>query len=451
MTPYPLQPVAELAVALRNGHTTAAALLEECLDRIASLDPELNAFITVLAESARAQAAEADRELARGHDLGALHGIPVSLKDLIDLNGVATTAASRVRAGHRAAADAPVVAHLRAGGAVFVGKCNLHEFAFGTTGEDSAFGPTRNPWAPGHMPGGSSSGSAVSVAAGMAAISVGTDTGGSIRIPAAACGVVGLKPTFGELSCQGVFPLGETLDHVGPIGLTVGDVEVAYRVMAGRGIDAAPSPARKHTRLRLGLLRDYFLDVMDDEVRKVFENTVDRVARAGHEVREVQIPHAETVATAYRHSVLYEALQVHAPVLDSQPQDYTPGVLKRLQAGVEVTADAYHEAQRQRGVLSQEVDAAIEGCHALILPTLPVPAPPLGSTGVTVGKGVYDIRELTLRLTQLFDLTGHPAITLPCGETLQGLPCGAQLVGRTGHTPELLAVASRCEDDIRSW
>ena len=451
-TPPPLQPISELAARLRQGQTTAAALLEECLDRIATHDPQLNAFITVLTESARARAAAADRELARGHDLGALHGIPVSVKDLIDLNGVPTTAASRVRSDHRAHADAPVLAQLRARGAVFVGKCNLHEFAFGTTGEDSAFGPTCNPHAPGRIPGGSSSGSAVSVATGMAAFSVGTDTGGSIRIPAAACGVVGLKPTFGELSCLGVVPLGATLDHVGPIGPTVGDVEIGYRAMAGSQLDMpSASTPNAPARLRLGLLRDYFLDVMDDQVRVAFENTVDRLGRVGHAIHEVRIPHAETIAEVYRYTVLYEALQVHAPMLEAQPQDYTAGVLKRLRAGFEVTADDYHDAQRRRIVLTQEVDAAIEQCDALILPTLPVAAPPFGTADITIGKAVYDIRGLTLRLTQLFDLTGHPAITLPCGETDDGLPCGVQLVGGSGDTPELLGAALRCEDEIRSW
>lgn len=448
----PLRPIAELAVALRKGQTTAVALLEECLDRIATRDLELNAFVTVLAESARTRASEADRELARGHDLGALHGIPISVKDIIDLKGVPTTAASHVRSGHRATADALVLAQLRARGAVFVGKCNLHEFAFGTTGEDSAFGPTRNPIDPGRIPGGSSSGSAVSVAAGMAVISVGTDTGGSIRIPAAACGVVGLKPTFGEISFQGVVPLGATLDHVGPIGLTVGDVALAYEVMADRHLDTrVSSMPNTPTSMRLGLLRDYFLDVLDEDVRRAFENTIDRLGRAGHEIHEVQIPHAESIASIYRHTVLYEALQVHARTLKTQPQDYTAGVRDRLKAGLQMTADTYHEAQRQRTLLVQEVDAAIKGCHALVLPTLPIQAPTLGTTRLRVGEATYDLRELTLRLTQLFDLSGHPAITVPCGETRQGLPCGAQLVGDRGCTRELLAVASRCETDVRNW
>ena len=208
--------IRELAIRIRDRRTTAEDLVERCLDAIARRDNEINAFITILADEARNRARQADRKIVCGQDLGILHGIPLSIKDLIDMEGQPTTAASKVRAGHRASSDAPVLARLRAAGAVVVGKCNLHEFAFGTTGDDSAFGPTRNPRAIGHMAGGSSSGSAASVAAGMAMASVGTDTGRSIRIPAAACGVVGLKPTLGELSPDGVVPLAPTLDHVGP-------------------------------------------------------------------------------------------------------------------------------------------------------------------------------------------------------------------------------------------
>lgn len=448
MAVSPLRPIAELATNLRNGETTAVALLEKCLDRIASHDPSLNAFISVMADSARDRAAEADRELARGHDLGSVHGIPVSVKDMIDIKGVPTTAGSRVRSGHLAEHDATIVARLRARGAVLIGKCNLHEFAFGTTGEDSAFGPTRNPVSLDRIPGGSSSGSAVSVAAGMAALSIGTDTGGSVRIPAAACCVVGLKPTFGELSCEGVVPLGVTLDHVGPIGNTVSDVTIAYRAMAAHPLDRVTSLATHHEPLRFGLLSEYFLEVIDDEVRHAFDQTIDRLARAGHEIRESRIPHATAIASVYRHTVLFESLQEHGRMLKTRPEDYTPGVRQRLLAGLEVTANDYRDAQRLRTMLCKEVDGALGGTDALILPTLPVTAPPLGTDNISVGGTSFDIRSLTLRLTQLFDLTGHPAITMPCAKVEKGLPCGVQLVGRRGDTSRLLDVALRCENDI---
>src|SRR6266545_2210651 len=227
--------IEEFARRLRAREITSEAVTEECLRRIEAENPRLNAFILVMADEARRQAREADRELAAGRDRGSLHGVPLSIKDLFDIRGTPTTAASRVRDGHTATRDAPAMAHLRQAGAVFIGKTNLHEFAFGTTNEDSAFGPARNPHDPTRSPGGSSGGSAVAVAAGMALASLGTDTGGSIRIPAAACGIVGLKPTIGEISTDGVVPLSKTFDHVGPFTRTVGDAWLMYRAMLGAG------------------------------------------------------------------------------------------------------------------------------------------------------------------------------------------------------------------------
>ncbi len=445
--------IAEAAARLRDGRTTAAELLERCLDAIARRDGELNAFITVTADDARAAAAQADRERSAGLPLGPLHGIPVSVKDLLDLRGLPTTAASRARAGHRAAADAPVLAALRRAGAIFVGKCNLHEFAFGTTGADSAFGPTRNPHAPAHVAGGSSGGSAVSVAAGMALASVGTDTGGSIRIPAAACGVVGLKPTFGELACDGVVPLAPTLDHVAPLGLTVGDVAVVYRALAG---DAAPAAAGGGgddgglpAAIRIGLPRRYFLDLLDPTVRAAFEAAVDRLRAGSAELATADIPHAPEIPRTYRHTQLREAYAAHAATLAARGGDYSPAVRRRLELGRSVSAADYARAQEIRETLRDEVDAALAGRHALLLPTLAIPAPRLGAEEVTVGERTADVRSITLRLTQLFNLTGHPAVSIPCGTTPDGLPCAAQLVGRRGATGRLLALAARCEDAVR--
>jgi aspartyl-tRNA(Asn)/glutamyl-tRNA(Gln) amidotransferase subunit A len=448
--PTPLPPITDLARQLRNGGTTAVELVERCLDAIATQDGTLNAFISVLADEARIRAVEADRELAAGHDLGALHGIPVSVKDLIDLRGQPTTAASRVRKGHRAPGDAPVVARLRAAGAIFIGKCNLHEFAFGITGEDSAYGPTRNPHAPDRVAGGSSSGSAVSVTTGMAAASVGSDTGGSIRIPAAACGVVGLKPTFGDISCDGVFPLGTTLDHVGPIGLTVDDVAIMYRVMGGdtvgRGCETAASDLT--TPVRLGLPRRYFLDILDDEVRSAFAGALERLASAGCQIIDVDLPHADSIADTYRNTVLWEAAAIHRSTLEAQPEDYTPGVRRRLEMGLHVSEATYRAAQQTRELHRRDVDTVLADVRALVLPTLPIPAPPLGLETLMVGDTSQDIRALMLRLTQLFDLTGHPAVSIPSGTTRQGLPCALQLVGSRNQTLELLTLASRYEPDI---
>jgi len=442
--------ISKLATRIRDGRATAEGLVEQCLSVIADRDREINAFISVLDDEARARARQADREIAGGRDLGLLHGIPLSVKDLLDLRGFPTTAASRVRTGHCATADAEVVARLRSAGVVFIGKCNLHEFAFGTTGEESAFGPTRNPHALGHVAGGSSGGSAASVAGGMAVGSVGTDTGGSIRIPAAACGVVGLKPTFGELSCEGIVPLSPTLDHVGPLGATVDDVATMYRAMAGHVVAVGEGPigmrgADDRPPARLALVRPYFLDVLDDQVRQVFERAMDHLRGGGYTISEVAIPKAEAIAATYRNTVLYEALRVHGPTLESRARNYSPGVRQRLEMGRTVSTGDYGRAQQSRERLRREVDVGLEGVSALVLPTLPIPAPPLGTHSLDVDGSAHEIRALTLRLTQLFDLTGHPAISLPCGLTELGLPCGIQLVGRLDHTLDLLAVAAQCE------
>src|SRR6185369_6746574 len=231
---------------LRARELTAVRVTDECLRRIEADNPRLNAFITVMADEAMRQAREADQELAAGNDRGPLHGVPFSIKDLLDIRGVPTTAASRVREGHVAECDAPCIAHLRQAGAIFVGKTNLHEFAFGTTNEDSAFGPARNPHDPARSPGGSSGGSAVSVAAGMALATIGTDTGGSIRIPAAACGVVGLKPSSGEVSIDGVVPLSRTFDHVGPLAGSVTDAALVYHALLGDTGAKPPAPMPTH-------------------------------------------------------------------------------------------------------------------------------------------------------------------------------------------------------------
>ena len=443
--------IAEAGAALRRGSVTATRLADECLAAIAERDPVLNAFITVSADDARRQARALDAELARGLDRGPLHGIPVSLKDIVDLAGAPTTAASRLRAGHRAAADAPVAARLRAAGAILVGKCNLHEFAFGTTGEESAYGPTRNPHAPEHVPGGSSSGSAVSVAAGMALASIGTDTGGSIRIPAACCGVVGLKPTHGEVSVAGVVPLAPSLDHVGPIARSVGDAALLYRIVrdapppaADAGDPGVPAAARP----RLGVPRRYFLDLLEPAVERAFAGAVERLAHAGCRIEDVDIPHAADTGPVYLHTQLAEAADRHRTDLDDRPDEYGRGVRLRLELGRYVLAEDYVRAQRGRRILSAEVDAALEGRAALLLPTLPVVPPRLGTASITIGDTTETTRALTLRLTQLFDVTGHPAISIPCGSA-GGLPAGIQLAGRRGETERLLAVAAACEEAIR--
>jgi aspartyl-tRNA(Asn)/glutamyl-tRNA(Gln) amidotransferase subunit A len=434
--------LAELSRALQARSISAEAVTEQCLEQIAQRDPSINAFITVLGDEARAQARAADQEIAAGRYRGPLHGVPISLKDLIDLRGTPTTAASRVRRGHVAARDSVVSARLRAAGAVFVGKTNLHEFALGTTNEDSAYGPVHHPLDPTRSPGGSSGGSAAAILADMCYASIGSDTGGSIRIPSAACGLVGLKPAFGEIPVEGVVPLSATLDHVGPLCRSVEDAGILHQMLAGVSHPAPVAP-RGIEGLRLGIPRAYFFDLLDTEIAARFEEACDRLMRAGADLEDVTIPHAADAPTIYVHLALPEAAACHARTLERQPEAYTPNVRLRLEMARYILAEDYVRARRGRDVLIRETNAALHGLDGLLLPTLPVPAITLGAAMVSVGKSEEPVRAITLRLTQPFNITGHPAITMPCGHTGSGLPAGAQLVGR--ETLPLLSVARTIE------
>ena len=441
--PVSFRTISDLARALRARELSAETATLECLGRIAERNPAINAYITVLSDQALAQARQADAELARGHDRGPLHGVPISLKDIIDLQGAPTTAASSVRSGHVAAGDSGVVTRLREAGAVFLGKANLHEFAFGTTNEDSAFGPVRHPLDPNRSPGGSSGGSAAGVMDGMAYASIGTDTGGSVRIPSAVCGLVGLKPTVGEIPLDGVFPLSTTMDHVGPLCRSVADAGIVYDALRGR--PAQPRAPRDVKGLRVGVLRGYFTSLLDAQVGAAFESACDALSAAGATLEEVQIPHTGDIAPIYLHIVLAEAAAIHGKTLDSHAEHYTPNVRIRLEMGRYILAEDYVRALRGRDLLIEEVEAALRGRDALLLPSLGVPAIRLGAATVKVGGVEEPVRNIMLRLTQLFNITGHPAITIPCGATTDGLPIGAQLVGRCGATDDLLSVAAGAE------
>ncbi len=439
--------ISVLAARIASGEISSSAVTEVCLERIAGGDVRLNAFITVLAAEARADALRADAEIAAGRCRGPLHGVPISLKDLIDLEGAPTTAASRVLQGRVAAADAAVTARLRDAGAVFLGKCNLHEFAFGTTSEDSAYGPVRNPWDETRSAGGSSGGSAAAVVSGMSVASIGTDTGGSIRIPAAVCGCVGLKPTGGELPCDGIIPLSRTLDHVGPLARSAADAWLLFHVLAGNpNPDGLPSARASAGSLRLGLLKPYFLDVLEHEVEEALGLALDRLAGAGVAIAERAVRHADDIATVYLHLQLPEASAYHARMLEAHPERYTAPVRQRLEMGRYVLAEDYVRARTGAEKLRGEVDAALEDVDALVLPTVPITAQPIGSTTLSIGGQAYPVRALMLRLTQLFNITGHPAISLPCGRSGGTLPVGLQVVGRRGRTPDLLALAATIEE-----
>ena len=436
--------IQEFGAKLRAGTISSEEMVERCLARIADSNQATNAFILVMTEEARQHAREADRELAAGHDRGPLHGVPLSIKDLMDVRGTETTAASRVRSGAVAREDARCVAHLRAAGAVFVGKTNLHEYALGTTSGDSAFGAVRNPLDTTRSPGGSSGGAAVSVGTGTALATVGTATGGSIRIPAACCGIVGLKPSIGEVSTDGVIPLSSTFDHVGPLATSVSDAWTMFRALTG-DLTPRPLPPAAPSAMRLAVPRPYFCDMLDDDVRARFEEALNGFRGAGMDISEIALPHTETIANVYIHISLKEAAAFHAPTLDTVPERYTPPVRQRLEMGRGIQQEDYMLALGGREQLRRDVNAALAGCDALVLPTLPIPAPKIGVEMVQVGPAQQPLRNMMLRLTQLFNITGHPAISIPCGLTREGMPCGLQLVGPRAQTGKLVQIALACE------
>jgi aspartyl-tRNA(Asn)/glutamyl-tRNA(Gln) amidotransferase subunit A len=443
----PALTIQEFGRRLRSGETTCERATHEFLELAATEGKRLNAFILVMADEALHQSRGLDRELAAGRDRGPLHGVPITIKDLADVRGTATTAASRVRDGHLATRDCTAVAHLRQAGTIFLGKTNLHEFAFGTTSEDSAFGAVRNPFDLERSAGGSSGGSAAALAAGIGLGTVGTDTGGSIRIPAAACGLVGLKPTLGEVPVDGVVPLSRTFDHVGPLARTVTDACLMYQALTGNGTPAAPAPIPL-TAVRLAVPRRYFCELLDDDVRTGFESTLERLRSAGAQIDDVEIHHASDIAPVYLHIALGDAAAYHARTLDSMPARYTPAVRTRLELGRYILAEDYVRALAGREVLTREVDAALGQHAALVLPTLPIPAPRLGTDFVTVAGRSEPLRNLMLRLTQLFNVTGHPAVSLPAGLTPEGLPYAVQLVGARNQTDALLRLALACESQL---
>jgi aspartyl-tRNA(Asn)/glutamyl-tRNA(Gln) amidotransferase subunit A len=425
-----------------RAHQTAADRLDAALAAVSENQARTNAFILVDEPGARAAARTVDEERRRGVDRGPLHGMPVSIKDLVDIAGQPTTAASRLRSGHIATADAPVVQRLRDAGVVLIGKTNMHEFALGTTSDESAFGAVHNPHDVTRSAGGSSGGSAAAVACGMGEASIGSDTGGSIRIPAAACGVVGLKASLGEVPTEGTVPLSSTFDHVGPITRSVQDAASFWAVLTNRRPE--PIEPRTPASMKLGLLRGYFDELLDNDVRSVFGDAIVRLRRCGFAIAERTVPGTESITATYVSISLAEAAHWHGPLLGTRASEYQPGVRARLAIGEKVLAVDYIEAFAARERLRRAVDAALDDCDALVLPTLAIIAPKLGDENVLMSTGQQlPVRSAMLRLTQLFNITGHPAISLPV--PTRGMPVGVQVVGRNDQTTALLVAAAAVE------
>jgi aspartyl-tRNA(Asn)/glutamyl-tRNA(Gln) amidotransferase subunit A len=424
--------------------TTAAVLA-----RIERLEPDLNAFVTVTAEAALAEARAADAAIGRGERIGPLHGVPVSLKDLLFTKGVRTTGASDVLAEFVPERDAALVGHLRAAGAVIVGKTNMLEFAYGEV--HPSFGPTHNPWNLPYATSGSSSGSAAAVAAGLGYGSVGSDTGGSIRDPAAYCGIVGLKPTYDLVSRDGVLPLSWSMDHVGPLTRTVGDGAILLDALVGNrsgaGGYAAAVAAGDERPWTVGVVGPEEGDGVMDEVRRTVDTAAAVARELGCAVREVAMPHPMQACRALEAMIYAEASSYHRQWLRSQPDKYAPGTRERLEIGALLPATVYLRAARVRAAITAAYRALFQEIDFLLLPVSAEPSY-LIESGEQDGepKTVSDEEMLIgLRYTGPFNLTGQPAISIPGGATAEGLPIGVQLVGRPYGEVDLLRLAARLE------
>ncbi len=450
-TPPTLLSIRDAGAELRAGRLSASALVEATLARIEETEPRLNAYIRVTADHARKQAAEADAELAAGRDRGPLHGIPVALKDLVDTAGIPTTGGSGFLRERIPTADATIVTRLSEAGAVLPGKLNLHEFAFGTTSANPHFGPVRNPWDTERSPGGSSGGSAVAVAVGSATAAIGSDTGGSIRIPAALCGVVGLMATYGRVSRRGVLPLAWSLDHVGPLARSVEDAALVLNAIAGYDPDdagsaqepvpdAAAELGRRIEGVVVGLPRNpLWLDV-DEPVRAACEEAVETLRALGAEVREVELPLLAEMRRMERgrlhRALLAEAGAYHARWLRDRPEGYGDDVRASLELVSRVSATTYINAQRMRRLLIEETSAALSAVDVLVSPTTERTAP-------TIAEG--DPKARLVRLTAAYDVTGIPAISVPCGVDDGGLPIGLMIGARHFDEVTLCRVAHAYE------
>jgi aspartyl-tRNA(Asn)/glutamyl-tRNA(Gln) amidotransferase subunit A len=434
---------------LRSRAASPVDLTQACLRRIDSDNAALNAFVTVTGERALSVAREMEAEQQRGIWRGPLHGVPIALKDNIDTAGIRTTAASELFKDRVPSEDAEVVRRLKGAGAILLGKTNLHEFAYGGSSTVSYFGPVHNPWALNRVSGGSSGGSAAATAAGLCYGSLGTDTAGSIRIPASYCGIVGFKPTYGRVSNRGVIPLSWTLDHVGPLCRTVEDAALVLRVIAGYDkldpttVDA-PVPDYSHafrmqaSKLRLGIPRAPFFDSLDVEIAKAVDAAIDMLRKLTSTAGDVTLPTLSLpVDEIYAEVRGVEAYTYHSNWIAESPEKYQVTTRQRIEKSADVKSTSYVQARRQLDLLRREIKNVFANVDLLITPTLPNPP-------VTIAQGT-DPTAVSIRNTLPFDVFGLPTISVPCGFTSSGLPIGLQISGAPFAESTVLVLAHAFE------
>lgn len=440
--------IREAADLVRGKKASPVELTTACLARIHRTNATLNAFITITEESALEQARAAEAEVMQGKWRGPLHGIPIALKDLFDTAGVRTTAGSALFKDRVPTEDAEVVRRLKAAGAVLLGKTNMQEFAFGGASIVSHFGAVHNPWEPSHIAGGSSGGSSAALAAGLCYGSLGTDTAGSVRLPASHCAVVGLKPTYGLVSTRGVIPLSWSLDHVGPMARTVADTALLLQAIAGYDEkettsermtvpDYAQALDEKVSALRIGVPREFFFDGLHPEIAAALDQALSVLRKLTAEVRDVALA-ANTMETLRDVVRAAEAYAYHREFVTNTPELYQPLTLKRIRAGAEVTTFAYIQGRRELAQVRRTAGKWIESVDLLIAPTIPILPPAISDPRAD------DILP-TVRNTSPFDVNGWPAISIPCGFTAGGLPMGLQIIGPQGGESIVLQLAHAYE------
>ncbi len=443
--------IADAGRKLRDGSITSTALTEDALSRIAAIDPALDSFITVTADRARADAVAADVAFVKGIDNGPMQGVPYALKDIYDTAGIRSTCHSKLRLDHVPAADSVVESKFKAQGAVLLGKLATHEFALGGPSFDLPFPPARNPWNREHIPGGSSSGSGAAVAAGLVRMAMGSDTGGSIRGPAAYCGTVGLKPTYGLVSRRGVFPLSTTLDHCGPLSWTVEDSAIALQTIAGYdALDPAsvdiPIPNyldgldRGVDGLRIGLPRHFFAETEDAsaEVVAAIDRAAERLAKLGAVVEEITLPDYDLFNACGRIIMYTEAFAIHEQDYQRRPLDFGQLTYLRMTLGAFVTGADIQQAMRLRRELSRAVNLQLKNYDALITASALIPAPAFADIDPNSPPN-WPIQ------TMPFNVTGNPAMSIPTGFSASGLPLSMQIVGRAFDESMVLRIGAAFE------